>query len=194
MSTKDFDEQLPVVQIGSIEINTTDFTSDPTPDDLPVLPTRNLVLFPGVTIPISLTRDNSLKVAKAAFERRIPIGIVCQVDSEEEKPTIIRGLHRYGVVADVYQVIELPDGSQTALVHGRERFRVLGKGDGQTMSEADLSVRVKLMEDTAPTNEEEFNLTIASITEIASEVSQKAPHGDMSFSKVMNSIKIMFQD
>ncbi len=190
MSSNEFDDNIPMMQVGHIEINTQQFISEPNADDLPVLPTRNLVLFPGVTIPISLTRENSLKVAQLAADKHIPIGIVCQVDPEVEHPSTLRDLHRYGVVADVYQVIDLPDGSKTAIVHGRDRFRVMGKGAGATMPEAEISVRANIMSDTAPADMAEFNVTIENITIITEELSKKTSNnGDMSFVNVVKGIK-----
>ncbi len=178
-----------MVQIGRIEIDAKEFTAEPSPDDLPILPTRNLVLFPGVTIPIAITRDSSLTVATLASERKIPVGLVCQVDSEENSPNVTRGLHRYGVVADVYQVIDLPDGSKTALVSGRNRFRILGKGSGVTMPEAELSARVKLLTDSTPADSLEFEMTMEQVTEVSCELMEKASGGDNGFSSTVKSIK-----
>ena len=74
--------------LGQIEIDATKFGAAADPEDLPVLPTRNLVLFPDITIPISITRESSLVVAREASERRIPVGIVCQTDPDEEDPNV----------------------------------------------------------------------------------------------------------
>lgn len=174
------DNHAPVVQIGRFEINSKDFNADPQPDDLPIIATRNLVLFPGVTIPISLGREASLKVANIASEKHIPVGIVCQKDPEQESPSVSNGLCRYGVIADVYQVIELPDGSHTALVHGRDRIRILGRGAG-TVIPGKLSARVKILKDTEPTNKEEFDATVERISQISNEIIASQQGGDQSF-------------
>lgn len=148
--SKDNDESTKVVQVGHIEINPEKFNKPVDTTDLPILATRNLVLFPGVTIPIAITRDSSLELARRASDEHQPIGIVCQVDPDTESPSVTKGLHRYGVVADVFQVVELPDGSHTAIIRGRERFRVLGKG-ASAIYPGSLSAKVKLLSDKEPT-------------------------------------------
>ncbi len=180
-----------MIQIGRIEINPTEFNADPTVDDLPVLPTRNLVLFPNVTIPISLTRESSIAVAKAAAERHIPIGIICQVNPEDETPSVTRGLHKYGVIADIYEVIEMPDGSKTALVNGRQRFRILGKSEGRTIPEAPLSVRIKLLDEIIPDESKmtEYEIAVDQITSVAGDIMERTMQGDKSFAAILASIK-----
>ena len=95
------DDNHSFVSIGQIDIDATAFSTEPSIEDLPILATRNLVLFPGVTIPISLIRENSRKTAEIASKHQIPIGIVCQLDADEENPSITTGLYKYGVFADV---------------------------------------------------------------------------------------------
>lgn len=121
------DNSTQIVQFGQIEIKADEFNADPDFDCLPILATRNLVLFPGISLPVSLKRESSVELAKAAFKGRYPIGIVCQTDPECEQPMALKDFFRYGVVADVFQVIDLPDGSQTAIVKARGRMRLLGK-------------------------------------------------------------------
>ncbi len=99
-------------------------------EDLPVIATRNLVLFPGVTIPISLGRPNSLLTAKRAHEAAMPVGIVCQIDADEDTPAVTTGLYKYGVFADILKLIKLPDGNYTAVVQARGKFRIMGRGRG----------------------------------------------------------------
>ncbi len=66
--SKDNDESTKVVQVGHIEINPEKFNKPVDTTDLPILATRNLVLFPGVTIPIAITRDSSLELARRASD------------------------------------------------------------------------------------------------------------------------------
>ena len=74
---KDTDQDKQSAVFGQIDIDAKRFDIDPSVDDLPILATRNLVLFPGVTIPISLGRENSIVTATESSERQIPIGVVC---------------------------------------------------------------------------------------------------------------------
>ena len=128
---KDTDQDKQSAVFGQIDIDAKRFDIDPSVDDLPILATRNLVLFPGVTIPISLGRENSIVTATESSERQIPIGVVCQLNPEEDNPAVTTGLFKYGVVADVLKVFDLPDGSKTALVRSRGKFRIIGRGAGK---------------------------------------------------------------
>ncbi len=118
-----------VIHLGQVEIDAASFGREADKSALPVLPTRNLVLFPGVTIPIALTREASLALAREASEKKFPVGVVCQIAPEEENPDIPGGLYKYGVIADVFKVFDLPDGSSTAIIHGRTPFRIAGPAD-----------------------------------------------------------------
>lgn len=140
-------QQQVTVNLGKIDIDPSSLTAAPDVNDLPILATRNLVLFPDITIPISLGRDNSVVTATVASEKSIPIGIVCQLRSDEENPAVTTGLYKYGVIADVLKVFELPDGSHTALVRARGKFKIVGRGLGLNIPDANLSAKVRLIEE-----------------------------------------------
>lgn len=176
-----------VVQMGRLEINASDFNKEVNPEDLPILATRNLVLFPGVSLPISITREGSLALANAASEKTFPVGIVCQTDPEEDNPKINKGLYRYGVAADIFKVIELPDGTHTAIIRGRERFRILGKGEQKIFPEA-VSARVKIMPDRDFSGNREFNSVMEVISSEAHDVLVKSHNGDQSMASGICSI------
>ncbi len=151
------DDNPTIVPIGQIDIDPSKFTTEPCVDDLPLIAARNLVLFPGVTIPISLGRANSFTTADIAYRNNIPIGIVCQRIPEEENPVIPSGVYKYGVVADVLKVFNLPDGTHTAVVRARDKFKILDAGPGFTIPQAKLSAQVKIIKDTTPrSSDKEF--------------------------------------
>ncbi len=186
--SKDNDEPTHIMQVGHIEINPEKFNTPVDVDDLPILATRNLVLFPGVTIPIAITRDASLELARHASEEHQPVGIVCQIDPSVESPSVTRGLYRYGAVADVFQVVELPDGTHTAIIRGRERFRVLGKGAGRIYPQS-ISAKIKLLADRPATDMAEFEATMNAVTQMAAELATKSSNGDHTFANSLSSIK-----
>lgn len=161
------DQQVEMVNLGQIEISTEGFDAAPDLESLPILPTRNLVMFPGVTVPLSIGRDGSLTLARAAAEGHFPIGIICQEDPEEESPTLRRMLN-YGVFADVFRVLEMPDGTHTALIRARGRFRVMAKGSGQCAT--GLTARVREVNDLTPADPEEMLHTLAICSEIACDI------------------------
>ena len=93
------------------------------PDVLPILPLKNTVLFPGVIIPITVGRDKSLEVIKSANSGDKLIGVVSQLDPDQEEPTG-KDLNKIGVVARIVKVIKMPDGNSTVILQGRRRFEI----------------------------------------------------------------------
>ncbi len=170
---KDIDQDKQSAVFGQIDIDAKRFDIDPSVDDLPILATRNLVLFPGVTIPISLGRENSIITATAAADRQIPIGIVCQLNPEDENPAVTTGLYKYGVIADVLKVFDLPDGSKTALVRSRGKFRIIGRGAGKLIEGASLSARVKLIDEQIPEVSGELEVAIEQVKQYAINIINK---------------------
>ncbi len=166
------------MSIGHIELGETkrkELNVDPT--DVPILPTRNVVLFPNVTIPIKLGRETSLHIAELAKKRNIPIGIVCQLDPSEDDPSL-NSLFHYGVIGDVLQVIQLPDNTSTAIVRGTAKFKITGKGAGILLPEAPISAQVKIINETYPKDsDKEFS---ALCDEIKSTASKLASGGNES--------------
>lgn len=171
-------DQGPILSIGHIELGETkrkELNVDPT--DVPILPTRNVVLFPNVTIPIKLGRETSLHIAELAKKRNIPIGIVCQLDPTEDDPSL-NSLFHYGVIGDVLQVIQLPDNTSTAIVRGTAKFKITGKGAGILLPEAPISAQVKIINETYPKeSDKEFS---ALCDEIKSTASKLASGGNES--------------
>lgn len=175
--------------IGQFEINASDFKKSPDKSDLPILATRNLVLFPGVTIPISITRENSLALVEAASNEKFPVGVVCQINASDESPTVTRGLHKIGCVADIFKVIPMPDGSVTAIIHGRERFRILGKGKGEVFPGV-LSAKVELLsEEKLESERAAYMKRIKTMESDAREVLTKTHNGDSTLASTILSIE-----
>ena len=111
--------------IADIEGDFKDLISNvPTPDELPILAVRNLVLFPGVVSPILIGRESSSTLVKRAEKRALIIGIVCQRDPEVEEPTK-EDLYDYGVYAKVIKQLTLPNGNITAIVQALGRLRLM---------------------------------------------------------------------
>ena len=100
------------------------FDNIPTPDELPILPVRNLVLFPGVVSPILIGRESSSTLIKRAEKRSMIIGIVCQRDPEVDQPGK-DDLYEYGVFAKVIKQLTLPNGNITTIVQALGRLRLL---------------------------------------------------------------------
>ena len=175
------DDNCHILSFGRVNIDTSDLDTDPDLTSLPLMATRNLVLFPGVTIPIALMRPASRQIAKEANERKIPIGIVCQIDASGEGNTSLKDLFDYGVIADVLQIIDLPDGEQTAIVRGRDKFRILGKGATQIIPDA-LHANVRIVSDRMASKRAEFNVLMKNLRELTEKLSRADGNEGMLFS------------
>ena len=95
----------------------------PIPLELPLLPLRNTVLFPGVVLPITVGRDKSIKAVNDAYKADKLIGVVAQKDSEVEDPTV-SDLEDVGTVARIVKLIKMPDGGTTVIIQGKSRFKI----------------------------------------------------------------------
>ncbi len=91
------------------------------PNELPILPLRNTVLFPGVVFPITVGRDKSIKLIKDAQNGTKEIGVVAQIDAEVEDPST-QDLHKAGTLALILKVFRMPDGNTTVIIQGKKRF------------------------------------------------------------------------
>ncbi len=110
--------------IADVEGEYSDFTKIKMPDELPILPVRNLVLFPGVVSPILIGRESSMTLIRKADKNGMLIGVVSQRDSETEHP-IRADLYDMGVMGKVLKTLTLPNGNITAIVQGLGRMRLL---------------------------------------------------------------------
>lgn len=92
-------------------------------DTLPVLPLRNMVLFPGVFMPISVGRKSSLKLVRAADKKNAYIAVVCQKSADIDEPAL-EDLHTIGTVGKVVRVLEMPDQTTTVIIQGMKRLEL----------------------------------------------------------------------
>lgn len=168
--------------VQRIEIDLSRFDKQPDPEALKILPTRNLVLFPDLTISFELGRESSLALARHANSLSEPIGIVCQINPDEEKPSISSGLYKYGVIADVLNIMERPDGGFSALVRSRSRFRIIGRS--KEKDDNCIVARIKMLQPEFIKPEREFELACEEIRNIATlALSDSDPSGLMTFIK-----------
>ena len=114
--------------IADIDGEFSDLMNVDLPDILPILPVRNLVLFPGVVSPIVIGRDSSMKLVRKAEKTGSPIGIVCQRDPDIEMP-VEGDLYTHGVYARVLKQLTLPTGMVTVIVQGLGRMHLINLVD-----------------------------------------------------------------
>ena len=109
--------------IADIEGDYNDMMVGDKPEVVPVLPVRNLVLFPSVVSPILIGRDSSKALIQQAERKHFTIGVVTQRDPEVEVPTLA-DLYETGVYAKVMKTLTLPNGNITAIVQAQGRLKV----------------------------------------------------------------------
>ena len=100
-----------------------DFTVNPE-DLVPILPLKGVMLFPNNILPIGVSRKSSQKLIEDAQRKNQHIGVFSQTDDSVNKPGTDE-LYHTGVIAKVIRIIRLPDGSQTALLQGFQRIRLV---------------------------------------------------------------------
>ncbi|HMR56198.1 MAG TPA: endopeptidase La [Cyclobacteriaceae bacterium] len=120
----------PMVQEDSdemIQLINPEQESDLKPEDLPeelsILPIKNTVLFPGVVIPITVTRQKSIRLIKKAYQGNRIIGVIAQKNKQAEEPGM-EDLYRFGTVARIIKMLVLPDGNTTIIIQGKNRFQI----------------------------------------------------------------------
>jgi len=93
------------------------------PEVLNILPLRNTVLFPGVIIPITVGRDKSIKLIKDVYKEKKIVGVVTQKDGDVEDPGI-DDVYHIGTVAYIIKLLQMPDGNNTVIIQGRNKFEI----------------------------------------------------------------------
>lgn len=94
------------------------------PEELPILPLRNTVLFPGVVIPITVGRDKSIKLINEAYKGTRLLGVTAQKDSSVEDPDF-EDLNSIGTIAVILKMLKMPDGSTTVIIQGKRRMKIV---------------------------------------------------------------------
>ena len=131
-------------------------------DTIPILPLRNMVLFPGVAMPVIIGRPKSMRLIKEAVHKKSLIGVVCQKEMGTEDP-ILEDLYTTGVIADIVRVLEMPDGSTTVILQGKKRFEL----NELTETDPYLSGKITVLEDTKPDKtDREFEALISTIKDL----------------------------
>ncbi len=124
--------------------------------ELPILPLRNMVLFPGVFMPVSVGRKSSMRLVRDAERKDLYIGVVCQKNADTESPGF-EDLHHIGTVAKIVRVLEMPDQTTTVILQGSRRMQVLDIVETSPY----LIGSVKLLDEVLPDkNDREFQALV----------------------------------
>lgn len=142
------------------------------PAELPILPLRNMVLFPGVVIPITAGRDKSIRLINDANADSKIIGVIAQKDESVEDPGP-NDIHSVGTVARILRVLKMPDGNTTVILQGKKRFEI----DTVTTEQPYLRATTKEVSEVKPGAEDvEFPAIIESVKDLAIQIIKESPN------------------
>ncbi len=171
LSAQDIDENSELIPLmtpeDEIEIN-----KEELPSTLPILSLRNTVLFPGVVIPITASRDKSIKLIKDANNFNKLIGVVAQKDESVEDPKV-NDIYTIGTVAKILKVLQMPDGNTTVIIQGKKRFEI-----ERVISESPyITSNIKDYPEENPGNtNSKFSATIDSIKDLSLDIIKRNPN------------------
>ncbi len=141
------------------------------PKELPILPLRNMVLFPGVVVPITAGRDASIKLIKDANKGDKTIGVVAQKNPEVENPTQ-KDIYQTGTVAKILKMLKMPDGNTMVVIQGQKRFKI----DTIIQNNPYLRAKVSDFNTNKATQDKEFGEIISSIKDLALKIINENPN------------------
>ncbi len=179
-SNQEEGEAMPVFSMGDDELK----FDDDYKEAMPVLALKNTVLFPGIVIPITVGRDKSIKALQKAEKGDKLLGVLTQKDMDSEDPDQ-DGLHQLGTVAKIMKILKMPDGSTTAILQGRKRFRPGTFIPNDKMLEATIHI----IEDVVPLKNVEFNAIISSIRDYAKKIVELSPNIPSEANLMLKNIK-----
>ncbi|MCI0523247.1 MAG: LON peptidase substrate-binding domain-containing protein, partial [Bacteroidales bacterium] len=142
------------------------------PGSVPLLPLRNTVLFPGVVIPIAVGRSKSVQLVREAYRGDKLVAAVAQLDAEIDDPQV-RDLNVVGTLGQIVKLLEMPDGTTTAIIQGRRRVSVVS-----IVQEAPyITARVKAIPETKGSEEEkDFEIIIGSLKDLSMKIVKLNPN------------------
>ena len=171
LSAQDIDENAELIPLMTPE-DELEISKEELPLTLPILSLRNTVLFPGVVIPITASRDKSIKLIKDANNFNKLIGVVAQKDENIEDPKL-KDIYDIGTVAKILKVLQMPDGNTTVIIQGKKRFeieRVISEKPYITSNIKDYPEKIPGKQNS------EFNAIIDSIKDLSLDIIKRNPN------------------
>ena len=160
---------MPIIPLNENEAE--DDGNDPIPDELPLLPLRNTVLFPGVVLPITVGRDKSIQAVNEAYKINKLIGVVAQKDSNVEDPAVT-DLEEIGTIAKIVKLIKMPDGGTTVIIQGKKRFKITSI----TAEDPFFKASIEILKEEATPEDENFKAQAGSIKDLAAQIIHLSPN------------------
>jgi len=160
-------ESLPLIAIDDEELSEDELKTD----SLSILPIKNTVLFPGVVIPITVSRKKSIRLVKRAYKGDKLLGVVAQINPNILEPTSA-DLYNIGTVARIMRMLVLPDGNTTIIIQGRRRFSI----EEFLTDEPYITAKIAHLPETFPPRKNKQTIAmVASIKDAAFKILQLNP-------------------
>lgn len=175
----DFEQAIPLMS----EEEEKELSQTEIPENLPILPLKNTVLFPGVVVPITVGRDRSLAMVKEAYENDKTIGVVTQKNEEDEDPDE-GDLYHVGTVAQILKLIKMPDGSKSIVIQGKTLFKV----EEFTQKDPYFKASVEAYRQEMDLSGVKLDASIRSVKETASKIVNLSPNIPSEASVAINNI------
>jgi ATP-dependent Lon protease len=176
---EDFEQVIPLMS----EEEEKQLTQSEVPENLPILPLKNTVLFPGVVVPITVGRDQSLTLVKEAHSSDKTIGVVSQKNENEEDPGP-KELYHIGTVAQILKLIKMPDGSKSIVIQGKTTFQI----NEFTQTDPYFKADVEAFRQKMDLSGAELEASIRSVKETASKIVNLSPNIPSEASIAINNI------
>ncbi len=173
---------MPIIPLN--ESDNENLTDIELPTELPVLPLRNTVLFPGVVLPITVGRDKSIRAVNDAYKADKLIGVLAQKDSNIEDPAI-KDLEDVGTVARIIKMIKMPDGGTTVILQGKRRFKV----GAVTSDDPYFKAQVVLLQEEEAPKDQDFEAYVSNIKDLAAQIIQLSPNIPSEASIILKNIE-----
>ena len=154
------------------------------PAEIPLLPLRNTVLFPGVVLPITVGRDKSIKAVNEAYKGDKLVGVIAQKDTNIEDPGT-KDLEDIGTVAKIVKLIKMPDGGTTIIIQGKSRFLI----ESILSEEPYFRAKIKKLEEEDAPKDEDFKAYVANIKDLAADIVQLSPNIPTEASIILRNIE-----
>jgi len=162
-------EFMPIIPLGEMAMD--DEEKAKLPKELPIIALRNTVLFPSVVLPITVSRDKSVKAIEHAVKNGGFIGVLAQKDAKQDDPQA-NDIYTIGTVAKIVKQIKMPDGNTAVFIMGRMRFSIAQ----YLQHEPFMSASINYLDDHFPKGDKEFDAALASVKEVAERIVSLSPN------------------
>ena len=187
LAEEDDDDMDMLPAMMSVEGDEDDDISKPEeryPTELPVLPLKNMVMFPKVMFPVTIGREKSIQAANEAYQSDKWVAVVAQRESTTEDPNFA-DLYNVGVLAKIVRLLKMPDGTITALLQGRVRINILEL----TQLEPYLRASVEVLHEEPLENKEEIEAFASMVKELGEQIVQLSPNIPSEATNVLRNIR-----